>query len=720
MSLLPGGANADILSGAMELDYSTFDSTTKDAAGNIMQTKTSDFNQRYNLNMRLSPFPTLKVAGGAVLGKDVSDTTTAGLRTKSADDTAQPYFDATFQDPLRIYVAGAGYSKLQEKVSSSNSPMTATVNETSHAMLGMNPVGLPAVGLQVTRSNTYDTARVSQDTAADTVLVSSRYAPRQGVDLSYQAGYTDSRDHLSELDVKSYLQNGRANYTDLFWDKRLSFTAGYNLSSRRTETSQQGGGFVEFQLFPGGLSQVTDTPLTDTLGANGALVDGNLTASAGINIGSSLSIGGDTRAREMGLDFSTVTEVNNLLIWVDRQLTPAIANSFSWDLYASSDNLNWRLLQTVSPAVFGPFVNRFSINFANVQTRYLKVVTRPLSATVQGATDPNFQNIFVTELQAFISRPAGVVRGETVDTAQTYGLSTRTLLLKTADLYHDLSFNMVTLSRTGTVSSSRYDISNGLSLLHRFNPVFSGSGRVAWEDSHDDSGTRRDGLSYNAVLTATPLKTLRSTLVFGGQSTSGNGKSNDSTAATLNTVAELYKGITVNVSGGVSSSTSESGVLSRSSSIQSGVGLVPNPELTVSVNFGTSRSESSGGSLLVGSSSTNTRSEVDATYRPYEAVYLTTSIVWQGQTGKAAYTLQNYGLNWSPFSGGALQFHFTYNENIRSDTGTLEKIIGPGLTWAVFPRATLDLAYVTITSKSDSPAQTSDIKSLGAAFKMLF
>ena len=57
-----------------------------------------------------------------------------------------------------------------------------------------------------------------------------------------------------------------------------------------------------------------------------------------------------------------------------------------------------------------------------------------------------------------------------------------------------------------------------------------------------------------------------------------------------------------------------------------------------------------------------------------------------------------------------------YSESLRSDTDSLEKVMGPSLTWRLFPRASLDLAYVTISE--DSPTLTQEIKSFSAVYKM--
>ena len=67
-----------------------------------------------------------------------------------------------------------------------------------------------------------------------------------------------------------------------------------------------------------------------------------------------------------------------------------------------------------------------------------------------------------------------------------------------------------------------------------------------------------------------------------------------------------------------------------------------------------------------------------------------------------ARTTQNYGLNWSPFPDGALQFRFNYNENLTSGGGQKDRTINPGLRWNITRHSYLDLSYQMIKSTSGS------------------
>ncbi len=709
-----------MMNASMELDYSSFDSTIRDAAGTTMQTKSQDFNQRYFLNMNLAPFPTVKITAGLIAGKDVNDMDSSGASIRTTSTNIQPSFTLEWADPFRVYSAGVGFSRRETTESFQNSPETTLVNDVTYATFRWHPLELPPFDLQFSRMNTYDQNRVFEDMTIDTATLSSRYAPVHPLKLNYAGSYTDTRDSITSLDIQSINQNAGTTFSNLYWGGRVSLTTGYSGNTSRTETSLQGTGTVDFQVFPqAGYSGVSDNLILDILTVNGDLIDTKTAVSAGVNIGSSLTLAGDTKPREAGVGFFSPTDVNNVLIWVNQQLTPQVASSFSWDIYTSNDNRNWKFLTTVSAAPFGPFENRFSLNFQAVQTQYLKVVTRPLAITVQGANLPANQNIFITEMQVFLKRPATQVRGESSQSLQTYNLSVRTQILDgPTNLSHDFSFLGADSHATGRPSDTYYTFSNGLNALHRFSTVWTGSGRIAWGESANSDGRRSDLYTWSAVFSALPLKTFRSSIVYSGQVSSDNQQRTTDNALGLNATADLYPGISMTCSGAANDSRQNNGEASTSLNASTSLGLTPNSKVTLNFSASANRLRSWGGPLPAPTASSSSLMQAGATVRPTETIYLTASVARQSQSSAPSYTLQNYTVNWSPFSGGTLQFYFLYNENLRSDTDTLSKTVGPGLTWRLIPSSTLDLSYANITTTS--PLSSQEIKSLSAVFKAVF
>ncbi len=697
----------------VDLNYSNYDSTTTDPSGASTSTKSRDFNEKYNLNVNLAPYPFLLFTGGGILETDASTVALGLTETRSRTTTTKPFFDLTLKNPFASVTVG--YSKREDSFHSSVSPVTKRFNEEYHSLFGWRPEDLPSLSVQFTRNNQYDSSRVLLDTVNDTTVVSSRYSPVKTVDLGYQATYTDFQDRLNGFESKILTQNGRVNYSDLYFDKRVSLTTTYNITLQDTQVSSTGRGEISSPLSPvAGLSSLTDSlTVTNTaLDPNPALLDGNVTSSAGIDIGTapSQSVPPDTKLRNMGVDFLNATEVNELFVWVNVELTPTVAASFRWDVYISADNSTWTLWQSNAAAVFGPFANRFDITFPNATTRYIKVVTSPLSPGVIGAV--NFPHIYVTELQAFIKKPSSAVAGETSQVQHIYSLNVRTRLMDAPSLYYDFYYYW---NRTGdSVSLTRYTVSNGLSAAHRFSSVFTGNARAAREDSYDLNGPQVT-YYYNAAITATPFKTLRHSLLYSGQSKDTRSGTSTSDFVSLYNTAELYKGVTVNLSDGVGVTTSETGATARTTNTIFGAALTPHANLTMNLNYYANTSKQTGGGREE-TTAKNRQEEVAVTYRPFTTLYLSASLGRVVQSN-ISYTTQNLGVNWSLLSGGNLQLSFLYAENFRSDINSREKTTSPSLTWKVNSSTTLDMSYLIL--KSDSVLQTTDTNVFSINMRML-
>jgi hypothetical protein len=697
------------VSGTMELNYSFLSTKTTDATGLTTKTVTNNFNPRATLTVNTNLFPNLKLDAGVIVEKNISWFKTDGTSTKSDTTDLRPYINLTLDTPL--YTAGIGYSRRQETVKTSGAPGVTTVDEDYNAILGWRPEGLPIIDVRLTRTNLFDEKHNIQDTTTDYGLLSARYTYKN-LDVRYQGTYTDTKDKLNEVETKDYLHTGRITYSDMFFNNRVSFNGSYNISYEETDTTAAGiGGNVTSQISPfAGLSLVNDTFNPITLDPNPFLIDGNTTTSAGINIGLP-PLGGDTSLRQIGLDVLVPTEVNQLLVWIDRDLSsaPTIANSFSWDIYISTDNLNWsHWAGPIHPAPFGPFQNRFELDFPNVSTRYIKVVTKPLSPLVFGSS--SFPNIFITELQAFIKKPAEQVKGKTTRLSHILNIDSRARILNIPTLFYELSYF---LNKTDP-GQTTYTLSNGLSANHRLSSIFSGSARVAREDG-TEQGKKRWAYVYNASIVATPLNTLRHNLIYSGRIEEIDKQSTKNNSIFLQNNATLYKGIDINLGGGLNFSTLETGQDQRNTIINFGSSIVPHRTTTITLIYSDTTTNQSGGGLPSTSTSTR-RGDLSVAYRPFETLYLFGSWEILAEKGQKIQTTQNYGLNWSPFPEGTLQFNFSYNESILSENNQKSRLITPSLRWNITSRSFLDLSYQFI--HSSSKLQKSDSNGFSANLKI--
>lgn len=707
----PDCSFADSINGFLDFNYSNFSSKTTDASGRVTTTESNNFIQRYNLLINKSIYPKLNLDAGGLFEENLSYVKSGGMDTKTTNSSFRPFLSLSLTDP--IYSAGAGYYLREQRLSSSNSSTVTMVNEEYNGIFGWRPVGFPTLEMRVSRTNTFDRERSILDITKDFFSLRSQYAYK-GFDLRYYGTYTQNNDKLHYLETQDTLHNFRGAYSGSFFNGRGVLGANYVRTHEQLNafSTSSGGGTFSTQIFPfAGFSALNDTPTVGTLDPNPALIDANLIASSSINIGVP-PLGGDLRARNIGLDLLNVTEVNNLLVWVDRELPANISSSFSWDIYTSSNNLNWTFYRTVFPAPFGPFQNRFEIDFPNVKTRYIKVVVRPLSGAVAGASA--FPDIFISEIQAFLKQPVGGGSREltqTIDT-QTANTDFKFRILSNPFLYYEFTYYFTKVDPSGLQT---WFLSNGMSVNHRFSESLTGTARVAREDGTERNLSMNANV-YTASILATPLKTLRNSLIFSGRDAEVGGKQRNTNSLFLNNTAQLYKGLDVSLNGGISSLMEVTGEKQKTAILNAAANIVPHRTMTLTLSLFDTRTDRSGPGVEDSTSITR-RGDITLAFNPLRTLYLLASISRVDQTGQGTLTFQNYGLNWSPFPDGALQFRFSYNENLRPEDNFKQRIVTPGIRYNISQQSYLDFSYQYI--KTDSPSEKIETKIFNALLKLV-
>jgi hypothetical protein len=699
--LFPSAANAQGIfqgfSGLLEFNYSLISSKTTDALGNTTKITTNTYNPRVTLSVNTNLFPKLNLNAGGVFEKNISLSSGEQENTRTTLTRFRPYVYLTLTDPL--YEASIGYNRREDTTKVTDTPHFTLISDDYLAILKWRPVGFPSIETQFERTNTYDERKEVQNTTRDYISLLSRYN-YEGLDVRYQGSYIDTNDKFNNVDTKDMIHSAWLSYSNSFFNRRVLLSTTYNINYEEVKTTTQGTGTVGVQLFPlAGLSLNDDTVNPITLGSNPALIDGNLGVSAGINIGLP-PLAGDNRERQMGLDFFVATEVNQLFLWFDRDLSTAtdVVNFFSSNalgirVYQSPDNLNWTQVAPVSVSL-GQFQNRFEINFPGVTARFLKVVTKPLQPFVPVAS--SFPDIFVTELQAFLNKPVPGRKSRTTRTSQNYYFDSKTRILDIPLLFYELGYYYTRIDPNGQL---RYTVSNGFSVNHRFSQVFSGRARVARENGEEQK-EHRTAWIYDASIEAIPLKTLVNRLVFSGRDETIGGKRNNNNSIILYNIAELYKGIEMNLNVGQNFSKDESGLRTDETDVQILATVIPSRTLNMTLDYKYSIIDQSGGENPIGSANRHT-GEFILSYNPFRTLFVVATIDVSAQTGQKTSVTQNYGFNWSPFPDGALQFRFFYNENLAT-TGIKERIINPGVRWYLTRRSYLDFSYQRNVNKSAS------------------
>lgn len=696
------------LTAVLDLHASAVSTTITQPSGTVT-TQTNSLYPRLTLDMDTLLTSSLRLNAGGVFEVNQSSLGLNGGDTSTTNSRLTPFFQVRSIDPW--FAPGFGYFRRENRTRTQGLPGLTIVNEDYAAYLAWKPEGLPRSDVQFIRTNTFDNGHRLLDSTKHFGSVVSRYAYK-GFGAYYQGSYLGNDDRIARLETRQVSNGIRVDQSGSFVRKRLLWNATYNVTRQDFTTIARGeGGEVAFPVPAfAGLSLLSDTPATATLAQNALLVDGNLRASAGIDLGLP-ALGADAQARNLGLDFLTPTRVDRLLVWVDRELPLEIAQSFTWEVYSSADNLVWRRETVVTAAPFGPFELRFQIDFPGITARYLKLVTRPLSPVLPDAS--RFPQIFVTELQAFERRPAEEARGSLARTTHALNTDVRMRLLETPSLFYESSYLYY---RLGAAESTRDTWSNGLSVSHAFGRIFSVYGRGAREQGVQPDG-RRTALVTNGTLSVEPIHTFRTSLLYSAQDERVGETRLDRKGFFVQNTAQLYRGVDVLFGIGWNLTTRETGEAQHDRLVNVSGTIVPRPNLSVTFNHAVTTSRRSG--PFTGAPRFRTgRTYVAVAYDPIRTLRLVAGeeiIVGLGERTRRTHDL---GANWAPFPDGALQFLFAYDENLRSLAFGTERILRAGARWNVSRRSYVDVTHQRI--RSEFVFQRTEMQVWSADVKLFF
>ncbi len=707
-ALAARGARADELNGYLELTASRVATEAGTAAGPVAEQRVDSLVQRYYVNLQRRLFPNLQLLFGGLYERDASSFEVGATRSEARRRRVLPFLKLSLRSAP--WLAEVAYDRRQEKVSAAGTS-PESIQEVYRGTLGWLGETWPKTRLVLFRRKNFDADRQFLDTTVDTAQLTSDYRPVDSLALYYRGSFEYATDRIRSSEVETLFQSARVTYGDAWLDRRLSLSADYNVNHRRTETIAAGTGEVLFPLLPvAGLSSIDDTPDRDPLGANAALIDGDRTAPAGINLGLPPP-GGDDRPRNLGLDLGSPTEVNTLIVWVDRELPPEIADAFSWRIYTSADNQDWTFQEALASAPFGPFDNRFELRFSGLTARYVKAVVSPLPPTAPFAS--SFPTIQITELEPAVTRRTQDLKARRTDVSQVGNLAFRARLLESTPLYYDLAYYV----SKREASQALYTLTNGLSFSRPLGSIYTTAARVSRDDRREREGDVVAYL-YSASLSAQPVETLRHNLVLSGTREDRTEGVRDTKSVILNSTAELYRGVDVNLGVGKSAIQKESGTVTDVRDVNFGTTLVPHRALTVNALYQDRTSRSRGTPAFLERGESRKAGEVGAAWRPIATLYLFVSRRIERSNLAQDRTLDGYALTFAPFPDGSLHLSLFYSETHRSDLDATERTFVPSARWDVTNRMFVQVSYQR--SASDSILETLRTSVLSASFRASF
>jgi hypothetical protein len=698
LASIEGEAWADALNGY--LDWTYVDSHDKTEAGQASsEIDNTVIHQQYSLSLRKDISPSLVLSASGLFDQNIINNTVDGQEGHTRVTLIRPYLDLKWG--LFLFDGDFSYYRNETRTSVTGFPKTTFINETYQGRMGWRPADLPTLDLFFSHSNLYDKDRVSRDLVNDQVSWTAQYSPASHLYLRLTGSYIDNQNRISNVDTKILGNDLRADYTNNFFNDRVSFAQFYEISHNTTDITAGGKGEVVLPVPPfQGLSSLTNTPTVGALDPNPLLINGDTTTSAGVNIGLP-SPGGDTTPRNIGLDLFTATTINTLFVWINRdQLPDSIAGSYSWAIYTSSDNLNWQLITVLPSAPFIQLASHFEINLPNITSRYVKVVVSPLTPAAAGSdpTFPNPEQIFVTEIQAFVRQSASSGKSSLSSTLQRLNSNVHVLLLSNPSIYYDLTYSLTTTSTSGNrPTTTIWTLSNTLGATKSLSSVFTARAYVGRQDNKDPSGNTTL-YQWTAALDAVPLNTLQQNLTYSGTTQQLEQGTQTSNSLTFSNSAQLYTDISAFLNAAASISSQPDGADVKATSTNSGITLSPNSKLSMTLSYGYNRTRQTGGSVQGRLSTTSTSTDLAVSYNPFPSVSFWGDWAWQTTTGQESNFLQDYNINWSPFQGGTLVLSFFYSENLDQLNDAKTTLIRPNLRWNVTKSSFLNLSYSIIDS----------------------
>lgn len=664
--------------------YSGSDSESENKlTGDKSESSFTSLSQAYNLYFSRDFFPYLIFSGGGNFRIDDTDSQVEGNRTEVERTHIRPYLELKLENPF--IQTGIGYqdSEIRQKVSGTQE--TTRFSKTHYSFLSLRPDQMPELDLRISKTDRFD-APETTNRVEKLATLQTRYF-YEGLNLHYTFTQNNNEDKLNDFETRFRNHSAKIRYDRSYLDGRVNISTGYWIAQAKIDLEGTGSALIPILRWAGLYSLDLTPEDGPALEPIGGLIDGNTVAPTSLDIGLA---GDETTLTNIGVNLGVTTSVDTIHLWVDRELTPEVSDSFAWYVYTSPDNTDssdWQLHATVSPGDFGVFENRFEISFPVVDTQFIKVAVMPLLPSVPGAS--GFPNIFVTEMEIFTTLTD---QDEYSATNQKLDLSIGWRASDETSLGYDW-FLRNQKSDPGNVETS--SMTNGVFVNHTFNNTFTGITRISQLDRMDPD-KKTSTSSFSASLRAQYIETFQQTLTYSATRKHGDQGSSKNDSVFLKNNADLYDGVNTYLDAGVSWGENEDRDSTMSRFLRIGSNLVPNEKVTMKLDYRADWSHISG---------EEERLKESGNFQAFVLPSLYLSLfarLGYDKSDTTRRTSQRYSLTWSPSLGASVQFFLFYEQSIESEGNREVKTLSPGLRWRITRYATLRTTYSWFDSESNT------------------
>lgn len=716
----PRAALADGLSGFLEYGFGSATNKVRDISGATSDSSGSNFLQRYNLVFDRSLYPSLQLKGGGLFEVTTQNGSFEGRDSRSTAERLSPYLELSLRNPF--VSSGVGYRRREDMSSANGISAPKQIQDIYTFDFGLNPSDLPTLSFIYGHRDLYDENRTMQNISLDDFTWSSNYRSAQGLELNYGGGYSLMQDRLVQSENTSLNNAIRVAYSGKIPWRSVTYQTSYNFNIQNSQISSKSDSGASAYV-----PRVGQPLYLATGNVSPTVTDGKLESFPTLTPPNLVIPQGDLtptvpRLNNIGISFATNTDVSALFLPVTS--TAVISDNliniiqyhldqheFSWQVYTSKDGEKWDLAEiqlTVSagknPAALGTDQVGFLFTFPTMKAQYIKVVELPIKLKPYPNGNFNQDSIMAASLQAFtVLQAAPGKSASSSSSGGVFNFNARAQL--SPNVSYDLGLAFTHSKTTQASLSTSTMVNNGLSLVYRISDAASLNSRLTEEFSLDPEGKVRNTLTYNAAFSLMPLPTLMHSLVYGGRTEFADGGTVINNSIFLNNSAQIYQGLSSVLAAGYSTTSRSTGEVSDAVTFTFGADIVPNRYVTMTLSYQDQTGQQSGGGKPDSKTYMRTAA-ANATYRPFDALYLTGGYSLTTQNDRDNVTLQNYSIGWAPFRGGDLQFAFGYNEALDSTGNQKTKSVAPSLRWNIRPGATLDTSYSVQRTTSDLSGST--------------
>lgn len=693
------GAMAGEVSGYVEAVKTHADGESSPAGGPTTDTGLSGRALRVNLTWTHRLFPNLQMQIGIFHERLASEQRQDGADLAFRFTKFRPFARLNLRS--EFWIAEAAWNRSDDRNRTEGLDGFRLTRDSYLGVVGWKPSRYPSLRLELARVDDRDSTHTLVDRSTTSVRLLSDYTPVDSTTLYYRGNWDHLDDQVAGTDFRTLSHTGELRFSDTYFDNRWEVGGNWVESHREVDVRSAGTGEIQIPVFPvdGGYA-IDDTPDEGLLGPQPSLVDQNTLAATAVNLGLPPPAG-DDRPRNLGFDLGIGRDVNLIRVWIDRELPIEIAQTFVWEIWTSPEGQFWTRTATIPTAPFGPFDLRFELRFPTVLARFLKIVVRPLSPTVPDAS--SWPTILVTELEPILSQPTAAYATEIRTVRRVIQAHSRVRILENPGLSFDTSYTLLSNSSR----PSTWTLSNGLSLHHRFDEVWSIAARAAREDGNE-RGRDRVGYVYSAAVSAVPVETFRNSLVFSGTHDDLAGLVETNNGVYLSSTAAIYTGIDLTFGAGKSYNESTNGPRIDALTYAFGATIVPHRSLTILLRYDDRDATISNPGIPDRPDRTRS-AEAGFAFNPLSSLYLYASRRLEWRTDEADRTVDTLAASFSPFPDGALRFIVSYNENRYTFRDERSHVLTPTLRWYVNPRTYLDATYQKIWTDSDLGSRDDEI-----------